>query len=107
MAKDKKTTINENTDISKSKAKREQRRKEVAKEKQQKLFSKAVGIAIAAVLVVIIIATAGKSIYLAAIRTTSNSNLSAVLTSDGKIDGADMKNVLTLADYANISIPAE
>ena len=38
MAKDKKTTINENTDISKSKAKREQRRKEVAKEKQQKLF---------------------------------------------------------------------
>ena len=107
MAKDKKTTTNENTDISKSKAKREQRRKEVAKEKQQKLFSKAVGIAIAAVLVVIIIAAAGKSIYLAAIRTTSNSNLSAVLTSDGKIDGADMKNVLTLADYANISIPAE
>lgn len=107
MAKDKKTTTNENTDISKSKAKREQRRKEVAKEKQQKLFSKAIGIAIVAVLVVIIIAAAGKSIYLAAIRTTSNSNLSAVLTSDGKIDGADMKNVLTLADYANISIPAE
>lgn len=107
MAKDKKTNKQETPDISKSKAKREERRKEVAKERRHRRTTKLVGIAVVAVLVAVVAVAAGKNIYLAAIRTTSDSNLSAGLTADGKIEGVSAKNVVTLADYANISIPAD
>ncbi|MDE6913950.1 MAG: hypothetical protein K2P35_09675, partial [Lachnospiraceae bacterium] len=87
MAKDKKTNANENTDISKSKAKREERRKEIAKDKRNRMISRIISIAILVVIAGVILFFAGKSIYLAAIRTTPNSDLSAGLTPDGKIDG--------------------
>lgn len=98
---------NETANISKSKAKREQRRKEVAKEKRIQRATKFAGIAAAAVIIVIIAVAAGKSIYFAAMRTTPDSDPSAGLTADGKIEGANVKELLTLVDYANISIPAE
>ncbi|MBO5145658.1 MAG: FKBP-type peptidyl-prolyl cis-trans isomerase [Lachnospiraceae bacterium] len=107
MAKDKKINEKEPVSVSKSKAKREQRKKELAKKKRVKLTTKIIGIAVAAALVAIIAAAAGEKIYLAAIRTTSDSNLSAGLTADGKIEGVNVTDVLTLADYANISVPAE
>ncbi|MBO5032872.1 MAG: FKBP-type peptidyl-prolyl cis-trans isomerase [Lachnospiraceae bacterium] len=107
MAKDKKINEKEPVSVSKSKAKREQRKKELAKKKRVKLTTKIIGIAAAAALVAIIAAAAGEKIYLAAIRTTSDSNLSAGLTADGKIEGVNVTDVLTLADYANISVPAE
>ena len=107
MAKYKKINEKEPVSVSKSKAKREQRKKELAKKKRVKLTTKIIGIAAAAALVAIIAAAAGEKIYLAAIRTTSDSNLSAGLTADGKIEGVNVTDVLTLADYANISVPAE
>lgn len=111
MAKDKKTKADkkaaEKADISKSKAKREERKKEVAKERRQKRIAKITGIAIVAAVVLVIVAVAGKNIYLAAIRTTSNTNLSDGLTADGKIDGVNVNDALTLVDYANISVPAD
>lgn len=110
MAKDKKNKAKENeknTEISKSKAKREERKKEVAKDRRHKHTAKITGIVIAAVIVAVIAVAAGKSIYLAAIRTTSDSNLSAGLTADGKIEGVNVKDALTLVDYANISVPAD
>lgn len=110
MAKDKKNKAKENeknTEISKSKAKREERRKEVAKDRRHKRTAKITGIVIAAAIVAVIAVAAGKSIYLAAIRTTSDSNLSAGLTADGKIEGVNVKDALTLVDYANISVPAD
>lgn len=107
MAKDKKTTASGNTDISKSKAKRMERKKEAAMERRKKLTAKIIGIAIVAALVVVVAAAAGKNIYLAIIRTTPDSDYGAGLTADGKIEGVDVKSKLTLADYANINIPAE
>lgn len=107
MAKDKNTNTNENAEISKSKAKREERKKEVAKEKRHKLVSRIASITIVAAIVAVIVFFAGKSIYLTATRTKSDSNLSAGLTADGKIDGVNVKDALTLADYANISVPED
>ncbi len=105
MAKDKQE--NKTADISKSKAKREERKKEVAKDRRQKRISKILSIAAAAALAAVVIIAAGKMVYLSALRTTSISDLSAGLTADGKIEGFDAGKSLTLADYANISVPAD
>lgn len=107
MAKDKKTKASENTDISKSKAKREERRKEVAKDKRKRIISRVVSIAILVVIAGIILFFAGKSIYLAAIRTTPSTDMSAGLTADGKISGVNVSDALTLVDYENITISDE
>ncbi|MDE6056105.1 MAG: FKBP-type peptidyl-prolyl cis-trans isomerase [Lachnospiraceae bacterium] len=40
-------------------------------------------------------------------RTTSNPDFSAGLTADGKIEGVNVREVLTLVDYANIAVPAD
>lgn len=105
MAKDKKTNVNENTGISKSKAKREQRRKEVARDKKKQLISRIITTAVICAIIAVFVFFAGKSIYLAAIRTTSSSDMSAGLTADGKIDGVNVSESVTLADYENITIP--
>ncbi|MDE7479027.1 MAG: FKBP-type peptidyl-prolyl cis-trans isomerase [Lachnospiraceae bacterium] len=111
MAKDKqkntKTNTNTASDISKSKAKREERKKAVAKERLQKRIAEFIGIGIVTLLAVIIIIAVGKNIYLSLSRTTSSSDLSAGLTSDGKIEGVNVADALTLVDYANISVPAD
>ncbi len=98
---------NETPEISKSKAKREERKKEVARERRHKRTAKIAGIAAAAVIVAVIAAAAGKSICLAAMRTTSNADFSAGLTADGKIEGVNVMDSLTLVDYANIAVPAD
>lgn len=108
MAKNKQMDANENnSSISKSKAKRDERKKEVAKAKNQKLRSKIIGIVVAVLIVAVVAIAAGKEIYLAAIRTTSDSNLSAGLTADGKIDGVDVTSSVNLVDFENIQVPAE
>lgn len=107
MAKENKKDKSEAADISKSKAKREQRKKEVARERRQKRTAKLIGGIIIAAIVIVIGASVGKNVYLAAIRTTSDSNLSAGLTADGRIEGVNVKDSLTLVDYANIAVPAE
>ena len=107
MAKDKKTTAKEAADISKSKAKREERKKEVAKGKRNRMISRIVGIVIVVAIIGVIAFFAGKSIYLAVIRTTPNTDFSAGLTADGKIEGVDVSSALTLVDYENIVIPDE
>lgn len=105
MAKDKQE--NKTADISKSKAKREERKKEVAKDRRQKRISKIISIAVVAALAAVVVIAAGKMVYLSVMRTTSISDLSAGLSADGKIEGFDADKSLTLADYANISIPAD
>lgn len=108
MAKDKKTTAKEESvDISKSKAKREERKKEVAKVKRNRMISRIIGIVIAVAIVGVIAFFAGKSIYLAVIRTSPNTDMSAGLTADGRIEGVDVSSALTLVDYENIVIPDE
>lgn len=98
---------NETSNISKSKAKREQRKKEVARGKRQKRTAALIGGVAAAAVVALIAAAIGKNVYLASMRTTPITDPSAGLTADGKIEGVNVKDVLTLADYANITVPAE
>lgn len=107
MSKNKTTKVNDNTNISKSKAKREERRMQLEKAKQQKRNAKIGGIAAAVVIVLAIAVAVGWPIYIEAIRTTSNSDLNAGLTADGRIDGVDVMSLVTLADYENISVPAD
>lgn len=97
----------ETTEVSKSKAKREERKKEVAKERRHKRTAKIAGIAVAAAIVAVIAAAAGKSICLAAMRTASSTDFSAGLTEDGRIEGVNVRDLITLADYANIAVPAD
>ena len=97
----------EASEISKSKAKREERKKEVAKSRRQKRTVKSVGYAIAAAILLVIVFAIGKQIYLSAIRTTSSADYSEGLTADGKINGVDAASVLNLVDFENISVPAD
>ncbi len=107
MKKNKTNKVNDTANMSKSKAKREERRKQIEKAKQQKRNARIAGIAVATVIVLVIIAAVGKPIYTMLIRTTSNSDLNTGLTADGRIDGVDVLSLVTLADYENISVPAD
>ena len=111
MAKSKEINVKENkkdtSDISKSKAKREERKKEVAKERRHRRTIKFAGIAVAVVILAVIAAAAGKSIYLTAMRTTASADFSAGLMADGRIEGVNVREALTLVDYANIAVPAD
>ena len=101
----KKESTNETAELSKSKAKRQERQKEIAKEKKQKLISKMIGIAVAVVIIGVFAAAIGFQIYKAAIRTTSSTDFSAGLTDAGLIEGVDTASVVTLADYENLVVP--
>ena len=96
---------NNNTNMSKSKAKREAQRKQNEKMRRQRLISKITSTAIIAVIVLLIAWAIGKQIYILAIRTKPISDYSAGLTADGKIEDTDVLSALTLVDYENISIP--
>ena len=98
---------NNNTNISKSKSKREAQKKQNVKMRRQKLISKVVGTIISVAIVLLIAWLIGKQIYLMAIRTTPNSDYSAGLNTDGKIEDADVLSALSLVDYKNISIPED
>ena len=107
MEKNKTNKVNENANMSKSKAKREERRRQIEEERRRKRIAQAGGIAAVIVIVLIIAAAVSRPIYLASIRTTSSFDVNAGLTADGKIDGVDVSSLVTLADYENISIPAD
>lgn len=98
---------NGNISISKSKVKREARRKQNEKMHRQRFISRVTGIVISVVIVLLIAWVIGKQIYLMAIRTTPSSDYSAGLSADGKIADADVLSALSLVDYENISIPED
>lgn len=92
-------------ELSKSKAKREQRQKEIAKQKKHKMAGKIIGIIITVAIIGALAAAIGFHIYKAAIRTTSSADFSAGLTDAGLIEGVDTTTVVTLADYEGLVIP--
>ena len=106
MEKNKTNKANETANMSKSKAKREARRRQIEEERRRKRIAQICGIATVAVIVLIIAAAVSRPIYLAAIRTASSSNPNVGLTADGKIEGVDVSSLVTLVDYENISVPA-
>lgn len=97
----------ENNTMSKSKAKREARKKQVAKSRRKKLIWKIIGIAAAVVIIAAIAIAIGSKAYLAIIRTKPNSDMSAGITAEGKIEGVDAASLVELADYENIPVPAD
>lgn len=97
----------EETNVSKSKAKREARKKQVQKAKRDAGIARTVGYVVTAVVVVGLAFLIGKQVYLMAIRTTPGTDYSAGLANDGRIEKADMAAMLDLADYKNISVPAD
>jgi trigger factor len=97
----------EQPELTKSKAKREERKKELADKKRKQLVWRIIWIVIAVAIVAVIAVNVGKKAYLAAIRTTSSDDVGACITDDGKIEGVNVTDVLTLVDYTNISVPAD
>lgn len=92
-------------EISKSKAKREQRQKEVARERRHKLTSKIIGTTVLVVVVGALAGAIGFNIYKIVTRTASSSEFSACLTEDGLIQNTNAASLLTLADYENHTVP--
>lgn len=97
----------ETEELSKSKSKRTERRKEVAKEKRHKLVSRIIGIVISAAAIGALAVIIVFQVYKAAIRTTSSSDFSNGLTDEGLIDGVNAQDYITLADYESLVIPME
>lgn len=97
----------EETKVSRSKAKREARRKQVQKAKRDASIARTVGYVVTAVIVLGIAFLVGKQIYLMAIRTTPGTDYSKGLADDGRIENADVAAMLDLADYKNISVPED
>lgn len=97
----------ESTAVSKSKAKRETRKKQVQKAKREanaaRIMWTAVGVVIAAGILFVV----GKQLYIMSIRTTPGTDYSAGLAEDGRIADADMTAMVALADYKNISVPED
>lgn len=107
MAKNTTNKDNGTTEISKSRAKREERRKQVEKSRREKRIARITGWIVTVAVVGVIAVFAGKKLYILAIRTTPSSDYSAGLTADGRIDGVDAAAALALADYKNISVPED
>lgn len=99
-----KNEINETTELSKSKAKRAERQKELAKEKKQKIISKIISIVIAVAIIGVFVGAIGYNIYKSASITKSSSDFSAKLTEDGKISGVNVTSAVTVPDYKNLTI---
>lgn len=96
-----------NTNVSKSKAKREERKKQNEKMHRHSFITKMAGTVISAAIILFFAWLIGNRIYLMAIRTTPNSDYSAGLNADGKIEDADVLSMLSLVDYENIYIPED
>ncbi|MBQ5850818.1 MAG: FKBP-type peptidyl-prolyl cis-trans isomerase [Lachnospiraceae bacterium] len=92
---------------SKSMAKREERKKEVAKNRRNKRVKSIIGWGCGIALAAVIIFAIGINVYRAATRTVSSSDFSAVLNSNGLIEGVDTSAALTLADYENLTVPMD
>ena len=107
MEKKKSAKMDEQSNLSKSKAKREARRKQVQKAKRNANAARIMGIAVVAVIVLGIVLIVGRQLYVLSIRTTPSADYSAGLTEDGRIADADMATMVTLTDYKNIPVDAD
>lgn len=107
MEKKKSARVDGDKNVSKSKAKRDARRKQVQREKRDANVAKITWTVVAVVIVLGILFVVGRQLYIMAIRTTPGTDYSAGLTDDGRIEKADMAAMVDLADYRNISVPAD
>ena len=92
-------------ELSKSKAKRIERQKEVASEKRKKITTRVIWSIVGIAIVGCVVFFAGKAIYEKARITTSISDFSQGLTDDGLIEGINVSDYLTLCDLDNLVVP--
>ena len=105
MGKERAVRENGHTEMSKSKAKREMRRKQAEKAKRDAYTAKITGIVVAVAVVLVIALAVGRQLYIMAIRTAPGTDYSAGITDEGRIEGFDMAAMVNLVDYRNISVP--
>lgn len=101
-----KENVSNDTSISKSAAKRNQRRQEVATMKKQAKTKKIVSIAVTTVVVLLLAYLIGDSIYFNSIKTKANSDESRGLNEQGFIANLDVKDYVIAPDYKNIIVPS-
>lgn len=97
----------ESTAVSKSKAKRETRKKQVQKAKREANAARIMWTAVGVILAAGILFAVGRQLYIMAVRTTPGTDYSAGLMDDGRIADADMAAMVSLADYKNIPVPED
>lgn len=99
-----KNEVKETAELSKSKQKRIERQKELASAKRSKAVSKITGIVVAVVVVGIIAGAIGYNVYRSVNRTVASTDFSKGLTDEGKVDGVNALDYVTLPDYKNLVI---
>ena len=97
--------MEENT-VSKSKQKRDERAKNVAKQKRDSLIVKITGIVIGVALIGLAIFAIVRIVIKEANTITASGDYSAQLDDNGYIKGVKAGDYVTLCDYKNIEVPA-
>lgn len=95
-----------NSSMTKGQLKRKARKEAIKKERRQERTVKIVTYSILAVLVVGILSSIGYSVYHNITKIKPSSDYSAYLTDEGLILGVAASDLLTLAEYKNISVPS-
>lgn len=98
--------VSEDAQLSKSAAKRMQRKQELVAKKRKSMIIKTVSIVVAAVILVTIAYFAITEAMYRMNRTTASGDFSAYLTEEGKIDGIDVTKYVEDFGYNNITIAA-
>lgn len=101
MSKEK---VSEDTTVSKSAKKRNERRKEVNSRKKKSKITKIAIIAVVCAILIFLVYSIGDNIYFNATKTVASSDFSANLTEEGFVDGLDVAEYVKAPDYNNIVI---
>lgn len=96
---------NQTEEISKSKAKRLQRKKEVAKQKRNHMLGRVVSIVIMVIIIAGIGSAIGWNVFKAVATTVSSTEFSKCLDDNGLIKDVDVASAVTVADYASHVVP--
>lgn len=96
---------NQTEDISKSKAKRLQRQKELASQKRNKALSSVVAILVVVAIVGLLAGLIGWNVYKVVGTTTSSQEFSKYIDDNGFIKDVDVNSAVTVADYQNHVVP--
>jgi trigger factor len=95
--------MSENT-VSKSRAKRDARRKENQKLKREAARNKIIGIAVVVVICAVFVAGIISAVYTRMTQTTASSDYSAMLNDDGTVKNVNPTDYIEPLDYQNISV---
>lgn len=96
---------NETSQMSLSKARKIERKKEIARNKKNAILTRIISICVAILACVGIVSLIGYNIYRSTTRVKPSSNYSANITENGLIENVAVNDYVTVADYKNITVP--